>query len=43
MLEEVNEEVQNWGITVEQVSFPDLGQIRTYRIITDKEAVVPMS
>lgn len=32
---EVNEQVQKWGITVEQVSFPDLGQIQTYRIISD--------
>lgn len=30
---EVNEEVSKWGITVEQVSFPDLGEIKTYRII----------
>ena len=32
---EVNEQVQGWGITVEQVSFPDLGEIVTYRIMTD--------
>lgn len=32
---EVNEQVENWGITVEQVSFPDLGQIVTYRVMTD--------
>lgn len=32
---EVNEQVNKWGITVEQVSFPDLGQIVTYRLITD--------
>ena len=32
---EVNEQVEKWGITVEQVSFPDLGQIQTYRIISD--------
>ena len=32
---EVNEQVQKWGINVEQVSFPDLGQIQTYRIISD--------
>jgi regulator of protease activity HflC (stomatin/prohibitin superfamily) len=32
---EVNEQVEKWGITVEQVSFPDLGEIKTYRIIGD--------
>jgi len=32
---EVNEEVEKWGITVETVKFPDLGEIRTYRIITN--------
>jgi len=32
---EVNEQVEKWGITVEQVSFPDLGEIKTYRLITD--------
>jgi membrane protease subunit HflK len=40
----VNEQVENWGITVEQVSFPDLGQIVTYRIIGDgKESIVPLN
>lgn len=34
---EVNEQVNKWGITVEQISFPDLGQIRTYRIINDNQ------
>lgn len=32
---EVNEQVEKWGILVEQISFPDLGQIRTYRIMND--------
>ena len=32
---EVNEEVEKWGIKVEQVSFPDLGEIKTYRIMGD--------
>jgi regulator of protease activity HflC (stomatin/prohibitin superfamily) len=32
---EINEQVEKWGITVEQVSFPDLGQIKTYRIISN--------
>lgn len=32
---EVNKQVQKWGITVELVSFPDLGEITTYRIIGD--------
>ena len=31
----VNEQVQEWGIIVEQVSFPDLGEIVTYRIMSD--------
>ena len=31
----VNEEVAKWGITVETVKFPDLGEIKTYRIIGD--------
>ncbi len=35
VIPEVNEQVQKWGITVEQVSFPDLGQIVTYRIMGD--------
>ena len=32
---EVNKEVIEWGIVVEAVKFPDLGEIKTYRIITD--------
>lgn len=36
---EVNSQVIIWGITVEQVSFPDLGQIVTYRVIGDSEDV----
>jgi hypothetical protein len=32
---EVNDEVAKWGILVEAVSFPDLGEIKTYRIIGD--------
>jgi regulator of protease activity HflC (stomatin/prohibitin superfamily) len=31
----VNKQVKKWGITVQLVSFPDLGQIVTYRLITD--------
>jgi hypothetical protein len=31
----VNEEVAKWGIMVEAVKFPDLGEIKTYRLITD--------
>lgn len=39
---EVNAQVNKWGITVEQVSFPDLGEIVTYRVMTDgKETIVP--
>lgn len=43
---EVNNIVEKWGITVEQVSFPDLGQITTYRIMTDgnsKEHLLPIN
>ncbi len=32
---EVNEEVVKWGIKVETVKFPDLGEIKTYRLMTD--------
>lgn len=32
---EVNEQVENWGIKIELISFPDLGEIRTYRLMTD--------
>jgi len=32
---EVNNEVAKWGIVVEAVKFPDLGEIKTYRIIGD--------
>jgi regulator of protease activity HflC (stomatin/prohibitin superfamily) len=32
---EVNKQVQKWGINVEMISFPDLGEITTYRIIGD--------
>jgi regulator of protease activity HflC (stomatin/prohibitin superfamily) len=38
---EVNDQVGKWGITVEQVSFPDLGEIRTYRIISDQSSFNP--
>lgn len=42
---EVNEQVQKWGITVQQVSFPDLGEIKTFRIISDsgRENTFPLS
>lgn len=40
---EVNQQVEKWGITVEQVSFPDLGEIVTYRIISnDKDSNHPI-
>ena len=41
----VNDEVIKWGIKVEAVKFPDLGEIKTYRIITDgkKDTVVPLN
>ena len=32
---EINNQVEEWGIVVEQVSFPDLGEIQTYRIMSD--------
>ena len=31
----VNDEVSKWGIQVEAVKFPDLGEIKTYRIMGD--------
>lgn len=40
---EVNEQVQRWGITVETVKFPDLGQITTYRIIGDTKDILPIT
>lgn len=41
---EVNQEVEKWGITVETVKFPDLGEIKTYRIIGDgKTNPLPIS
>lgn len=41
---EVNNQVGKWGIRVELISFPDLGEITTYRIISDgKEVVTPIS
>jgi len=41
---EVNKQVEKWGITIQLVSFPDLGLITTYRIMTDgKETVTPIS
>jgi membrane protease subunit HflK len=41
---EVNEQVEKWGITVEQVSFPDLGLITTYRVMSDgKQPVTPLT
>lgn len=41
---EVNEEVEKWGISVETVKFPDLGQIVTYRIMSDgKENTIPLA
>lgn len=39
---EVNEQVAKWGITVEQVSFPDLGQIVTYRVMSDGRGITPV-
>lgn len=39
----VNNQVNKWGITVQLVSFPDLGEITTYRVITDgKEITTPL-
>lgn len=41
---EVNNEVKEWGITVEQVSFPDLAEVETYRIIGDSSHIrIPTS
>jgi regulator of protease activity HflC (stomatin/prohibitin superfamily) len=39
----VNKQVERWGIKVQLVSFPDLGQITTYRVMTDgKEMITPL-
>lgn len=41
----VNKEVKKWGIHVELISFPDLGEIQTMRIITDggfKDHTIPV-
>lgn len=44
VLPEVNGEVEKWGIKVQLISFPDLGMITTYRIISDgKEVVTPLT
>lgn len=43
---EVNEQVAKWGITVELVSFPDLGEIKTFRIMSDtntKPNIIPIT
>lgn len=40
----VHQQVNKWGITVQLVSFPDLGEIITYRIINEgKDVVIPMT
>jgi erythrocyte band 7 integral membrane protein len=39
---EVNEQVERWGIKVEQISFPDLGEIVTYRVMTDGKDLNPI-
>jgi regulator of protease activity HflC (stomatin/prohibitin superfamily) len=42
---EINKQVEKWGITVELVSFPDLGEIVTYRIMSDggtKDHPIPL-
>ena len=40
----VNEQVEVWGIKVQLISFPDLGEITTYRIISDgKEVITPLT
>jgi len=36
---EVNQKVKEWGIVVELVSFPTLGEIQTYRIISDENKI----
>ena len=39
----VNKQVQKWGIKIELVSFPDLSQITTYRIMADsKDSTSPL-
>lgn len=41
---EVNAQVEKWGILVELVSFPDLGQVQTFRVMTDntKGTILPL-
>lgn len=41
----VNNEVAKWGIVVEAVKFPDLGEIKTYRIMSDsdKKNIIPIN
>lgn len=40
---EVNKQVERWGISVDLVSFPDLGEIVTYRVISDSnKPIVPI-
>jgi len=45
VITEVNKEVEKWGIEVELISFPDLGEIQTYRIMSDggKEMTLPLT
>lgn len=40
----VNGQVEKWGITVQLISFPDVGEIVTYRIINDgKDIITPLA
>lgn len=39
---ELNGQVEKWGIMVEQISFPDLAEIKTFRVIGDvKQPFIP--
>jgi regulator of protease activity HflC (stomatin/prohibitin superfamily) len=38
--EKTKEMVEKWGIEIEKVTLTDLGLIRTYRLMSDKEGVI---
>lgn len=40
LTKEVSHTVKDWGIDVEKVTLTDLAQIRTYRLISDKNSVL---
>lgn len=38
---QVQDIVENWGITIERITLTDLGIVRTYRIMSDTKNVLP--